>query len=65
MINNMNNTPYKVNEKVLYFILEHGVEYQMISDVNKKHEYYDIKRTKRQNILGIAISYLHLIYIFL
>lgn len=72
MVNNINATPYKINKEVLSFILEYGVMYDIIMDINKKHEYSDIKRTKRQdriyrshmskiileqNILGIATTY--------
>lgn len=74
MINNMSKTPYKVNKKVLKFIIKYSVEYELISGVNKIYQYSDIKRTKRQdkiyraymskiileqNILGIAMTYLN------
>lgn len=72
MVNNMNKTSYKVNKEVLDFVLEYGVEYGMIEDINIKHPYEDIKRNKRQdkiirahkskiileqNILGITSVY--------
>lgn len=72
MVNNMNATAYKINKQVLSFILEYGVKYDIIMDINKKHEYSGIKRTKRQdriyrshmskiileqNILGVASTY--------
>lgn len=74
MVNNLNKTPYKVNKEVLNFIIEYGIQYDIIDDINKKHEYADIKRTKRQDkiyrahmskitleqtILGIAVSYVN------
>lgn len=49
MINNINITPYKVNKQVLKFIIQYGVEYEIISDINKKDQYCHNKTTKRQD----------------
>lgn len=49
MVNNINKTSYKINEEVLGFIQEYGVDYGLIEDVNQKHPLEDIKRNKRQD----------------
>lgn len=75
MVNNINKTSYKINNEVLEFIQDYGVDYGLIEDVNKKHPLEDIKRNKRQdkvyraykskiileqNILGIANTFVNM-----
>ncbi len=75
MVNNINKTSYKINEEVLEFIQEYGVDYGLIEDVNQKHPLEDIKRNKRQdkiyraykskiileqNILGVANTFINM-----
>ena len=62
MINNINITPYKVNKEVLKFIIQYGVEYEIISDINKKHQYSHNKTTKRQDKIYIYLIWVKKYY---
>lgn len=48
MINNINKISYKVNKGVLGFIKNCGLILDRISNISKKHEYDNIKKTKNK-----------------
>jgi DNA-directed RNA polymerase len=55
MINNINSTPFRINETLLDFLQDYGYEHDLLIDGSVKHKFSEIeKRTRYQETVLIA-----------